>query len=198
MNMENNSRSQVLSAVERQLPANKIAYPEIPDFPRTKADLPAAFESRVKDAGGEVFHPADAAAAQALLASQHAGAKVICSTTPEITGNRDIHTIKNPHELADVDVAVIRARFGVAENGMVWLTEEDLVVNALGFLSQHLVILLSPQAIVGDMYDAYLRIHLEDTAYGCFMMGPSATADIGAVLVHGAQGARSLHVYLLA
>ncbi|WP_211092650.1 MULTISPECIES: lactate utilization protein C [Chitinophaga] len=196
--MENNARNQVLAAVERQMPANKTAYPETPDFPRMKTDLLAAFENRVKDAGGEVFRPADAAAAQALLASQYAQAKVICSATPEITGNRDIHAVNNPHDLADVDVGVIRARFGVAENGMVWLTEEDLVVNALGFLSQHLVILLSPQAIVGDMYDAYLRIHLEDTAYGCFMMGPSATADIGAVLVHGAQGARSLNIYLLA
>lgn len=195
--MEHNSRSQVLAAVERQMPTHKIAYPEIPDFPRTIADLLAAFENRVKDAGGEVFHLPDAAAAQALLASQYANAEVICSATPEIPGNRDIHAVKNPHELADVDVGVIRARFGVAENGMVWLTEEDLVVNALGFLSQHLVILLSPQAIVSDMYDAYLRVHLEDTAYGCFMMGPSATADIGAVLVHGAQGARSLRVYLL-
>ncbi|NML41201.1 LUD domain-containing protein [Chitinophaga sp. G-6-1-13] len=180
------------------MPANKTAYPEMPDFPRLKTDLLIAFENRVKDAGGEVFRPADAAAAQALLASQHAQAKVICSATPEITGNRDIHAVKDPHDLADVDVGVIRARLGVAENGMVWLTEEDLEVNALGFLSQHLVILLSPQAVVGDMYDAYLRIHLEDTAYGCFMMGPSATADIGAVLVHGAQGARSLSVYLLA
>ncbi|MBC9912714.1 LUD domain-containing protein [Chitinophaga varians] len=180
------------------MPANKTAYPEMPDFPRQHTDLLTAFENRVRDAGGEVFRPADAAAAQALLASQYPQASVICSATPEITGNRDIHAVKNPHDLADVDVGVIRARFGVAENGMVWLTEEDLVVNALGFLSQHLVMLLSPQAIVRDMYDAYLRIHLEDTAYGCFMMGPSATADIGAVLVHGAQGARSLRVYLLA
>ncbi|SJZ40238.1 L-lactate dehydrogenase complex protein LldG [Chitinophaga eiseniae] len=191
--MENNSRSQALSVIERQLP-----YLETPNFPCSRADLLAAFESRVKDAGGEVFRPADAVAAKKLLASQHAEAKVICSAAPEISGNRDMHAIKNPHELADVDVVVIRARLGVAENGMVWLTEEDLTVNAPGILPQHLVILLSPQAIVGNMYDAYLRIHLEDTAYGCFMMGPSATADIGAVLVHGAQGARSLCVYLLA
>lgn len=197
MNMENNSFSQVLSVAERQLAVNKTIYPEGPDFLRTRADLLAAFENRVKEAGGEIFRPADAAAAQALLASQHAEAKVICSAAPEIPGSRDMHAVKNSGP-AGVDVAVIRARLGVAENGMVWLTEEDLVVNAPGVLPPHLVILLSPQAIVGNMYDAYLRIHLEDTAYGCFVMGPSATADIEAVLVHGAQGARSLRVYLLA
>jgi len=156
-----------------------------------------AFEARLKDAGASVYKPADLAAAQALLAAQHPDAKVICSASPDLKGNRDIQQVANPHELADVDVGVIRAGFGVAENGMVWLTQEDLVVNALGFLAQHLVILLKPTELVADMYDAYMRVHLEDTAYGCFMMGPSATADIGAVLVHGAQGARSMSVYLV-
>ena len=36
-----------------------------------------------------------------------------------------------------------------------------------------------------------------ETAYGCFMAGPSATADIEATLVHGAQGGRSLNVLFL-
>lgn len=34
------------------------------------------------------------------------------------------------------------ARFAVAESGAIWLTQEDLVLDGLGFLSQHLVILL--------------------------------------------------------
>ena len=83
---------------------------------------------------------------------------MICSAVSEIRGNRDIHAIKDPHELDDVDVGVIRARFGVAETGMVWLTQEDLVVDALGVLAQHLVILLDPQQLVRDMYEAYERI----------------------------------------
>ena len=122
---------------------------------------------------------------------------MICSAVSEIRGNRDIHAIKDPHELDDVDVGVIRARFGVAETGMVWLTQEDLVVDALGVLAQHLVILLDPQQLVRDMYEAYERIDLQATNYGCFMLGPSATADIGAFMVRGAQGARSLTVIFL-
>ncbi|MBV7532962.1 LUD domain-containing protein [Chitinophaga sp. sic0106] len=195
--MNLNPREQILDAVRQHLPTEKVEYPAVPVFQKTIPVLLPAFEARLRDAGATVHKPADLAAAQALLAQEHADAKVICSATPDLQGNRDIHKVINPHELADVDVGVIRAGFGVAENGMVWLTQEDLVVNALGFLSQHLVILLDPAALVADMYDAYLRVHLEDTAYGCFMMGPSATADIGAVLVHGAQGARSLSVYLI-
>jgi L-lactate dehydrogenase complex protein LldG len=74
---------------------------------------------------------------------------------------------------------------------------EDLMVDALGFLSQHLIVLLDPEQIVADMHEAYARVRLDQTAYGCFMMGPSATGDTEATLVHGAQGARSLNVFFL-
>ncbi|MGA3239744.1 MAG: LUD domain-containing protein [Bryobacteraceae bacterium] len=47
------------------------------------------------------------------------------------------------------------------------------------------------------MHEAYARVRLDQTAYGCFMMGPSATGDIEATLVHGAQGPRSLNVCFL-
>ena len=125
------------------------------------------------------------------------GAMVICSAVPEIAGTRRVESVRDPHELADVDVGVVRAQFGVAESGAVWLTQEDLVVDGLGFLSQHLVVLLDPEQIVADMHEAYRRIRLDLTAYGCFMMGPSATADVEATLVHGAQGVRSLNLFFL-
>src|SRR5580693_5120110 len=110
---------------------------------------------------------------------------------------RRVESVRDPHELADVDVGVVRARFGVAETGAVWLTQEDLIVNSLGFLSQHLVVLLDPKEIVANMHEAYARVHLDQTAFGCFMMGPSATGDIEATLVHGAQGPRTLNVLFL-
>ena len=61
-------------------------------------------------------------------------------------------------------------------SGAVWLTQEDLIVDALAVVSQHLVVLLDPEQIVPDMHEAYRRVRLNETAYGCFMMGPSATA----------------------
>jgi len=93
---------------------------------------------------------------------------------------------------------VVRSPLGVAEAGAVWLTQAELVVNALGVLSQHLVVLLDPTAIVDTLYDPYGRIDLTASPYGLFMAGPSATGDIEGVIIHGAQGARSLTVLLLA
>jgi L-lactate dehydrogenase complex protein LldG len=195
--MSNNSRDDILSAIRNNLPKRAVEHPQIPAFQRPAEPLKAAFEEHLKGAGGAAHNLGSAADAEAKLMALHPRVKVVCSAVPEIAGTRRVETIRDPHELADVDVGVVRARFGVAESGAVWLTQEDLIVDGLGFLSQHLVVLLDPEQIVADMHEAYHRIRLDLTAYGCFMMGPSATADVEATLVHGAQGVRSLNVFFL-
>ena len=117
---------------------------------------------------------------------------------PEVPGTRRIEDVRDPHELNDVDVGVIRSPLGVAEAGAVWLTQTELVVIALGVLSQHLVVLLDPTAVVETLHDAYARLDLAGSPYGVFLAGPSATGDIEGVIIHGAQGARSLTILLLA
>jgi L-lactate dehydrogenase complex protein LldG len=191
------SRDTILNAVRCNLPQQRVEHPVIPEFAWTDGPLKAAFVKRLEEAGGAAHDVATAAEAEAKLRALHPDAKVICSAVPEIPGSRRPESVADPHDLADVDVGVVRARFAVAEGGAVWLTQEDLIVDALGFLSQHLVVLLDPEQIVADMHEAYRRVRLDDTAYGCFMMGPSATADIESTLVHGAQGVRSLTVFFL-
>jgi L-lactate dehydrogenase complex protein LldG len=195
--MPSNSREQILSTIRANIPRERVEYPQIPAFRRADGQLKSVFEKHLQGAGGAAHDVQNRTEAQAKLASLHPTAQVICSAVPEIPGTRRVETIRDPHELADVDVGVVRAQFGVAESGAVWLTQEDLIVNSLGFLSQHLVVLLDPEQIVADMHDAYARVRLDQTAYGCFMMGPSATGDIEATLVHGAQGSRSLNLFFL-
>jgi L-lactate dehydrogenase complex protein LldG len=195
--MSNSSREAILGAIRENLPKTAVEHPRIPVFQRPAGPLKLAFEQRLQEAGGAAHDVRSTAEAEAKLHALHPGAKVVCSAVPEIHGTRRIENVRDPHELADVDVGVVRARFGVAESGAIWLTQEDLVVDGLGFLSQHLVVLLDPQQIVPDMHEAYRRVRLNETSYGCFMMGPSATADVEATLVHGAQGARSLNVFFL-
>jgi L-lactate dehydrogenase complex protein LldG len=195
--MLNNSREQILSGVRANIPRDPVEHPEIPVFAKADAHLKSVFEKHLQEAGGAAHDIQNPTEAQARLASLHPTAQVVCSAVPEIPGTRRVENIRDPHELADVDVGVVRAQLGVAESGAVWLTQEDLIVNSLGFLSQHLVVLLDPEQIVADMHEAYARVRLDQTAYGCFMMGPSATGDIEATLVHGAQGARSLNLFFL-
>jgi L-lactate dehydrogenase complex protein LldG len=191
------SRESILAAIRQNLPQPPVSRPKIPVFPPGERPLRALFEERLGKAGAAAHLVASPADAAARLAALHPSAKVVCSAVPEIVGTRRVEDAHDPHALADVDVGIVRAQFGVAESGAVWVTQEDLIVTALGVLSQHLVVLLDPAEIVADMHEAYRRVRLGDTAYGCFWAGPSATADIEATLVHGAQGARSLNVLFL-
>ena len=194
------SRAAILNAIRYSnlfLSKQEVELPQIPVFQRADNPLKPEFEVHLQKAGGAVHDVGSVAVAEATLKALHPGAKVICSAVPEIIGTRRASEVNDPHELADVDVGIVRAQFGVAESGAVWLTQEDLIVDALGFLSQHLIVLLDPNEIVPDMHAAYCRVRLNETAFGCFMMGPSATADVEATLVHGAQGARSLNIFFL-
>ena len=197
MQTSNSSRAAILEAIRSSLPKNKVEHPRIPVFQRMDKPFKPEFEQHLQQAGGIAHDVGTAAEAEAKLMTLHPGAKVVCSAVPEIAGARRVENVRDPHELADVDVGVVRAQFGVAETGAIWLTQEDLIVNALAVLSQHLIVLLDPEQIVPDMHEAYRRVRLNETAFGCFMMGPSATADVEATLVHGAQGARSLNIFFL-
>jgi L-lactate dehydrogenase complex protein LldG len=187
------SRAQILARVRRNQPAWR-ALPDIPSFARAVGDPWPAFASALARMGGSVAVPPDGMALDAFVGARFPQARVICSATREVAGTRAISTVRDPAELEDVDVGVVRAAFGVAETGSVWLSEQEFGVNVLGFLSQHLVVLLDPRTIVADLHHAYRHAGFREARYAVFMTGPSATADIEGVLVRGAQGIRTLTV----
>jgi L-lactate dehydrogenase complex protein LldG len=194
-----NPREAILTAVRSNLPQPPVSLPEIPGFGQSgiEGSTLAEFQRELQAIGGSSFEVGDAAAAQVKVKELFPNAKVICSAAPELPGTRPITDVHDPHELDDVDVGIVRSPLGVAEAGAIWITQRELVINALGVLSQHLIILLDPAAIVQTMHEAYNRIELAATSYGVFLAGPSATGDIEGVMVRGAQGARSLTVLLL-
>jgi L-lactate dehydrogenase complex protein LldG len=190
------TRDDILAKVRASEPP-PLPLPELPSFATQGGPKVDAFKSALARMGGK-FADADAGSdLVALVRKLFPDAKVVCSATTEVAGNRALGDVESPAELADVDVGVVRAAFGVAETGSVWLTEHELGVNALAFLSQHLVVLLDPGRIVASMHDAYRDRDRFDAGYGVFMTGPSATADIEGVLIHGAQGIRSLTAVLV-
>lgn len=215
------ARDAVLSAVRRNLPRPAVPLPETPGVGRRGVrhglgykdhltSLPQVagaldvnepllpyFRRQLEAMGGRSFEIADAAAARAKVTELFPSAKVVCSATSDVPGARPLEAGGDPHDLNDVDVGIVRSSLGVAEAGAVWLTQKDLVVNALGVLSQHLIVLLDPAEVVETIHDAYARIELTASPYGVFYAGPSATGDIEGVIIHGAQGARTLTVLLL-
>lgn len=95
------------------------------------------------------------------------------------------------------DVFICKGHFGVAENAAIWLDDAVLPSRLLAFLPEELIIILSRERIVADMHQAYQIVQERDYTYGLFVAGPSKTADIEQTLVTGAQGAKSLKVFLM-
>ena len=187
------SRDLILERVRRNQP-KALPLPQVPDFTKSLASPIVSFSAALARMGGTVAELPQGVSLDDFIRQRFPNAAVICSATPEVEGTRRIAPTDAPASLANVDVGVVRAAFGVAETGSVWLSEAEFGVNALGFLSQHLVVLLDPGAIVPDLHHAYRERGFFDARYAVLMTGPSATADIEGVLVRGAQGIRTLTV----
>jgi L-lactate dehydrogenase complex protein LldG len=189
------SRDEILASIRANRPQGEWPLPLVPLFDTNRPpSLLAAFKESLARMGGAFLEPPAAGDLLAPVRNKIAEAKIVCSTVPEITGNRDIAHIGAPRELADVDLAIVRASFAVAETGSLLLSDADLRVNALAYLAQHLIVLLDVTDIVVNIHWAYRRQEFRSSHYACFHTGPSATADIEGVLIHGAQGVRSLSV----
>lgn len=189
------ARQYIIESIRANRPPGDHPLPVIPRFPQPEPEgRRATFVRNLIAMGGTVLEPAPGEAPLARLKTHLADAGLVCSAAPEVVGQRDLATVPEPRALADVDVAVVRAVLGVAETGSVLFTERELRVNTLAYLAQHLVVLLDESDIVSGLQDAYDRPQFRETAYAVFHTGPSATGDIEGVLIHGAQGVRSLTV----
>lgn len=189
------SRDDILASIRANLPRVARQLPHVPLFDDdAPVSLLSAFKESLHRMGGVLLDPPVSGDILVPVRAKIAEAKIVCSTVPEIAGNRDIADVGAPRDLADVDFAIVRASFAVAETGSVLLSDADLRVNAVAYLAQHLIVLLDPADIVINLHHAYRRPEFRDRHYTCFHTGPSATADIEGVLIHGAQGVRSLSV----
>jgi L-lactate dehydrogenase complex protein LldG len=186
-------RDEMLERIRAKSPASR-PLPPIPAFDTRGASLTEQFSAGLSRMGGTLVEPPAGADLDALIVQRFPDARVICSATPEVRGTRPLRVDEPPAVLQDVDVGVVRALFGVAETGSVFVTETELAINAIAFLSQHLIVLLDMSEIVSNLHDAYEHPRLRTAGYAAFLTGPSATADIEGVLVRGAQGIRSLTV----
>lgn len=105
-------------------------------------------------------------------------------------------TFSDPHAANVVDVCLAEGELGVGETGSVWVTDKSLGLTAAALFATDLYLLLDSRKIVDGIHTAYSRLDLAATRYGAFYTGPSATADIEAVHITGAQAFTSLTVLL--
>jgi L-lactate dehydrogenase complex protein LldG len=193
------SRDKILSAVE----ANQPPHSELPSLasPSNPMDLATQFIAVLESIGGAAYLVSGYERIATILREQLPQAHRIVSNCPQLPFDQTPPISLDPHTLEDVDLAILPAHFGVAENGACWVTETQMLHRALPFITQHLALVIRRRDIVADMHQAYDRIaRLESAApygFATFIAGPSKTADIEQSLVLGAHGPMSLTVFLL-
>ena len=173
---------------------------DMPSFDDMKgvqyADHLKQFVEMSKTVGGKVVELEKGQDINEVIKNCYPDAKVIASNLPEVTiANRNPDTVAEANDLNGTDVGVVRGVFGVAENGCIWIPQ-TMKQKAVCFISEYLVILLDRKQIVNNMHEAYQRVEFNSYGYGCFISGPSKTADIAQALVMGAQAARGVTVVL--
>ncbi|MFM0627095.1 LutC/YkgG family protein [Paraburkholderia xenovorans] len=191
------TREAFLDKVRRAQPPSR-PRPEVPLFASAGGDLRARFTAALQAMGGTCVEASAAADVNGLIRERFGAVASVASAAAEVPGTRALTADTEPASLQDIDVGVVRARFGVAETGSVWFSEREYVVNAVGYIVQHLVVLLDPAQLIDGLQDVYRRDDFRDARYAALVTGPSATADIEGVLIRGAQGVRSLTVVWLA
>lgn len=192
------SKSQILGNVRLHQPVG----PDLPEYPEgvRYEDAVYRFCEMLKLVGGEAVQVSSLDELNAHLGNHppYQSAKKVITLVEQVgEGTVALDDVEDPHELSDVDFAVIAGEFGVAENGAIWFHDRGVRHRVLPFITQHLAIVLSSTEIVHNMHEAYHRIRFTEPGFGVFISGPSKTADIEQSLVIGAHGSRSLVVYLL-
>ncbi|MEN0053702.1 MAG: LUD domain-containing protein [Mucilaginibacter sp.] len=195
------SRNKILAAVKK----NEFSHAPLPDvevlnsLTTNSGDLAQQYTA-VSSAGGSfVYEVADLEAVKAILEKEFKSGVQIISGIKELSDYTYAGAVAGElaHSFANVELTILQSDLGVAENGALWLTESQMNVRVLPFISQHLAVIISRKALVPTMAQAYVKIGNTDYGYGAFISGPSKTADIEQSLVIGAHGPRSLSVFIL-
>ncbi len=193
------SRDEILAAIRKNTVCDfpKPDYSILETEAMTFADPVAQFCEALKAVGGQGIFLKEGEDINALIKSQYPEAKKIASHLQEIScANVNPDQLETPAELEDVDVAVLKADWGIAENGAVWYEQRDERHRAIYFIPECLVFILDKKHIVNNMHEAYRNIGEEHKDFAGFISGPSKTADIEQALVFGAHGAAKLTVII--
>jgi L-lactate dehydrogenase complex protein LldG len=191
------SRENILAAVLQNQPETT----SLPDISRFRGDYNNTVDRYMtvfKSIGGAAYLVDDIEAVKDTIRQDFDVTKRIITTLPELADIGElISANQDPHIFEDVELAVIKAHFSVAENGAVWLTEELMGHRIIPYICQHLAVIVMADKIVPTLHEAYEIIGEGEYEFGGFIGGPSKTADIEQALVLGAHGPLTMTVFIL-
>ena len=192
------SRDKILAAIAANQP-QLSALPDLSFLSSRDENALAKFTETLTAIGGKVIEVKSMDEVKVYVQSSAHPEDRIVSNLTELTDVAEVSEtlLVSPHDLHNIELAIINAYIGVAENGAVWIKEDQLNQRVLPFICQNLAVVLPADQIVPTMHEAYEKIGNEKYGFATFIAGPSKTADIEQSLVVGAHGSRTMTVFLL-
>lgn len=188
------SREKILGALNNAATAPKVPLPEMMKFNSPSPQDVENFAETLRAIGGTVvFGKTLATVKEYIFQNYPQGARIVSGIST--VGEAPLSS--EPQSYENVDLAILRGEFGVAENGAVWLKDENIVLRVLPYICQHLIMVVCKSDIVPDLHYAYDRVGDASYGLGTFIAGPSKTADIEQSLVLGAHGPRTMVLFIL-
>ncbi|WP_343694540.1 LUD domain-containing protein [Flavobacterium sp.] len=192
------SKAEILKRIKQNQPDLVTELPDLSILGSEDFDILETYKTVLKGIGGDPVEVSNYQEIINYIKAHYNLKKRIITMLPELSEIASLDwNNDDPHSLQDVELTVVKAHFGVAENSALWVTDDILGQRVAPFIAQYLAIIVHKNDIIRTMQQAYERIGKQEYGFGTFIAGPSKTADIEQSLVLGAHGARGLIVFLL-
>ncbi|WP_418187076.1 LutC/YkgG family protein [Aliarcobacter lanthieri] len=191
------SKEKILNSIKENNLVKDVKLPSYDNFGIKFEDKFETFSNMLESVGGKALRVSKEEL-NATIKELYPEEKTIVSNIDFCKlGNFNSNDFENAKDLKDVDLAIVKGNFAVAENGAIWMKNEENRHRALYFIAQNIVIVINEDEIVNNMHEAYEKINFEKSGFGVFISGPSKTADIEQSLVIGAHGPKSGYVIFI-
>ncbi len=189
-----NSRQQILDNIKAAKPSCTVDLPDTNIAHVHYVDKNEQFANILKSVGGVASWLEKDSSIEEFITKNYDKLGMIATNLDLSIDYIKPNDIDDPHSLKDVKLAIIKGKFAVAENGAVWVKEENNINRAIYFIAKKLLIIVKKENIVDSMHEAYEKVDFAKSGFGTFISGPSKTADIEQALVIGAHGAMECRV----
>ncbi|HKO78577.1 MAG TPA: LUD domain-containing protein [Flavobacterium sp.] len=192
------NRATILEKIKFNQPSSVTELPDLETLGLEVFDILDTYKNVLQGIGGHFVEVKDYDGIIDFVKKNYPTEKRMITTIPELTELATLNWFNDdPHLLENVELTLVKAHFGVAENSALWVTDAILGQRISVFIPQYLAIVVNKNDIVATMHQAYELIGNQEYGFGTFIAGPSKTADIEQSLVLGAHGARGLTVFIM-
>jgi L-lactate dehydrogenase complex protein LldG len=188
------SKEEILNAIKSKNIVKDSILPEYDEFGITFENKLDKFAEVIKSVGGSSIVTTKDKLDETIKTLYEDLGVVYSNIDFCSLSNFDANSEDDAHNLKDIDFAIVKGNFAVAENGAVWIKDENNRHRSLYFIAQNIIIVVNKNDVVNNMHEAYTKIEFENSGYGVFVSGPSKTADIEQSLVIGAHGPKTGYV----